>query len=232
MAFADFMTAMMALFLVLWISAQQKEILIATSKYFQNPFTSPMPSSSGVMDQKNETIRSESGRPTQLFTPEMYAQLAREFLKMLQAPDKKGSSQPIEIKVVSDGILITLFNRENQPLFDTGTARLTDWGNYVSQNLAWVVDRFHMRLRIAAYAPVGAKRLDGGAGDLWDLTSDQANVIRHELVHYGLDASKVDHISGFGDTNPKVGLAPEAIDNYRVEMVLSATSDTPTFNQK
>ena len=41
-AFADFMTAMMALFLVLWISAQDQKILIATSKYFRSPFSSPM----------------------------------------------------------------------------------------------------------------------------------------------------------------------------------------------
>ncbi|MFP5340101.1 MAG: flagellar motor protein MotB, partial [Gammaproteobacteria bacterium] len=39
-AYADFVTAMMALFMVLWISAQDKEILIATSRYFQNPFNS------------------------------------------------------------------------------------------------------------------------------------------------------------------------------------------------
>src|SRR3984893_14858648 len=49
-AYADFVTAMMALFMVLWISAQDKEILIATSKYFQSPFKSPTDRSSGVLE--------------------------------------------------------------------------------------------------------------------------------------------------------------------------------------
>src|SRR3954468_6547462 len=48
-AYADFVTAMMALFMVLWICAQDKKILIATSRYFQNPFNSPMTATSGIM---------------------------------------------------------------------------------------------------------------------------------------------------------------------------------------
>ena len=225
-AYADFVTAMMALFMVLWISSQQKEILIATSKYFQNPFTSPMPASSGVMDGKRDTVKAESGKPSTLFTPEMYAQLAKEFLKLLEAPEKKGPGHPIEIKVVPDGILITLFNHSNQPIFEPGSVKLTEWGNYVSQNLAWIIDRFHMNLRIDAHAPKDAKPLDG-EGDLWDLTADQANVMRRELVHYGLDASKVDRVSGFGDTHPMENHPAEDPENYRLEMTLMATANTP-----
>src|ERR1700709_730392 len=48
-AYADFVTAMMALFMVLWISAQDEKILISTSRYFQTPFNSPMKESSGIL---------------------------------------------------------------------------------------------------------------------------------------------------------------------------------------
>src|SRR5213592_4083857 len=59
-AYADFVTAMMALFMVLWISSQDEKILIATSKYFQNPFTSPLNASSGVMPfNSNKSTQSE-----------------------------------------------------------------------------------------------------------------------------------------------------------------------------
>ena len=59
-AYADFVTAMMALFMVLWISAQDKEILIATSQYFQNPFRSPMDATSGVLPfNNNKTAKAE-----------------------------------------------------------------------------------------------------------------------------------------------------------------------------
>src|SRR5574343_609331 len=59
-AYADFVTAMMALFMVLWLSAQDKKILIATSRYFQNPFNSPLEEKSGVMPFNKDTTSSSS----------------------------------------------------------------------------------------------------------------------------------------------------------------------------
>src|ERR1041385_5498507 len=61
-AYADFVTAMMALFMVLWISAQDEKILIATSKYFQNPFHSAMSANSGVMPFNTNKSASTSGK--------------------------------------------------------------------------------------------------------------------------------------------------------------------------
>src|SRR5271165_439763 len=59
-AYADFVTAMMALFMVLWISAQDKKILLATSRYFQQPFHSPFEDHSGMMPF-NKELRDGSG---------------------------------------------------------------------------------------------------------------------------------------------------------------------------
>jgi chemotaxis protein MotB len=225
-AYADFVTAMMALFMVLWISAQQKEILLATSKYFQNPFTSPMPASSGVMEGKKEvTTKDENAVLTRIFTPEMYKELAEEFLKLLDV-QKNDPNKPIEIKVTAEGIQITLYNREKQPIFKPDSTALTEWGEYVAQNLAWVIDRFKMRVRIDAHTPKGVYVGDEGR-DAWDLTAEQANTIRKRIVHYGLELSKIDRVTGFGDTAPIPGEPPADPANYRVEMSLSATEDTP-----
>lgn len=229
MAYADFVTAMMALFMVLWISAQQKEILLATSKYFQNPFTSPMAASSGVMDGKKEKINSDPNEmPSRTFTPEMYAQLAKEFLKLLDVTDSK--KKPIEVKVASDGITITIYNRPKQAIFEPESTKLTEWGEYVSQNLAWIIDRFHMRVKIDAHAPKGI--LLKAPQDAWDLTADQSNALRKRLVYYGLEQTKLDRVAGFGATKPLPNMLETDEDNYRVEMSLSATGDTPLPSMK
>ena len=65
-AYADFVTAMMALFMVLWICSQDKEILIATSRYFQSPFKSPLDAKSGLLQfdsnkPANSTGSSDAG---------------------------------------------------------------------------------------------------------------------------------------------------------------------------
>ena len=61
-AYADFVTAMMALFMVLWISSQNQKILISTAQYFQNPFRSPMDASSGVMPFNSNKSTTSSGQ--------------------------------------------------------------------------------------------------------------------------------------------------------------------------
>jgi len=60
-AYADFVTAMMALFMVLWISAQDKKILIATSRYFQNPFKAELQGTTGVLPYDTNKIAKDQG---------------------------------------------------------------------------------------------------------------------------------------------------------------------------
>jgi len=231
-AYADLATALMALFMVLWISAQQKEILIATSKYFQNPFSSPMPSSSGVMDGKRERVDSDQNASvTRIFTAEAYLAMAKEFLRMLDLNDPAKKEKPIEIKAVGDGILITVFNRDKQTIFKPGTTEMTPWGEYAAQNLSWIIDRFHLKVRVDAHTPTGALPLDENI-DSWDLTSEQANVFRKKLIHYGLDTGRFDRISGMADSRPQEGSAGTDTSNYRIELTLTATPQTPNSLRK
>src|SRR5687768_13181880 len=119
-AFADFMTALMALFLVLWISAQDKKILIATSKYFQNPFSSPMDDHSGIMPNNKQSDSSSSstsaeesgtGQPSnkdKQIELSFLNSVAADFYRLLHL-DQELDQKPIDIQVTSDGLRITLF---------------------------------------------------------------------------------------------------------------------------
>jgi len=227
-AYADFVTAMMALFMVLWICAQEDEILVATTEYFRSPFTSPMPASSGVMNGRQESFNYDDNDATShAFTPDMYKMLAKEFLKLLDIdPSESEENRPVDVKVSKDGIVISVFNHNNQPVFKGASEEFTRWGEFVAQNLAWVIDRFHMGVRIDGHVPVNAVD-ENSQYNSWTLSTGQAERFRKGLVHYGLDAAKISRISGFGDVEPIAGLDPESSHNYRVELILTATSDTP-----
>src|SRR5215207_6919902 len=84
-AYADFVTAMMALFMVLWISAQDKEILIATSEYFQNPFKSPMDASSGVMPFNSNKLSQNKGNGSGAEGQDRNKQVQTTFLNSVAA---------------------------------------------------------------------------------------------------------------------------------------------------
>ncbi|MES2695893.1 MAG: flagellar motor protein MotB [Verrucomicrobiota bacterium] len=148
-AYADFVTAMMALFMVLWISAQDKEILIATSQYFQNPFRSPMDATSGVMpfNSNKTTTSSGAGQGTEK-EQDRNKQIQMTFLNSVAADfyrllhlDQNLEGKPIDVQVTTDGLRVTLFDRAKTPLFVKDSTELTEWGSFVLQNLAWTIDR-------------------------------------------------------------------------------------------
>ena len=220
-AYADFVTAMMALFMVLWISAQEDEILIATSQYFQNPFNSPLDQSAGVMNSDSDGTGNRKGAEsssTNMIDMAFLHSLAREFYRMLNL-DEADHENPIEVQVTNDGLRIRVFDRSEHPLFVEGRADLTAWGTFVMQNLAWMMDRHDLGIRIDAHTAPGYhyERPDYGA---WELTLDRANETRRNLVHYALDEGKVERVTGFADTQPLADYPADSESNHRIEISL------------
>src|SRR5688500_1939587 len=123
-AYADFVTAMMALFMVLWISAQDKEILIATSQYFQNPFLSPIDATSGVLPFNDIKASNSSGSEqgwekaqdrTRQIQMTFLNTVAADFYRLLHL-DENLEGKPIDIQVTTDGLRVALFDRAKRPI--------------------------------------------------------------------------------------------------------------------
>src|SRR4051794_9178992 len=88
-AYADFVTAMMALFMVLWISAQDKQILLATSQYFKQPFNALTKNSIGVMKEENggSSGKNKSKERAAAANLSFLTALAKELNRMLNVGD-------------------------------------------------------------------------------------------------------------------------------------------------
>lgn len=227
-AYADFVTAMMALFMVLWISAQDNKILIATSQYFQNPFHSPMDATSGILPyNNNKTTHSEgkeagdekeqsSNKEIQL---SFLNSVAAEFYRLLHV-DNDLEDKPIDIQVTSDGLRINLFDRAKRPLFQNESTKFTEWGEFVMQNLAWMVDRHHFHITIDGHTrrpAVPQKNDDRG----WELSAARANASRHLLVYYAVDPSLIERVTGYADTKPLPNVPADSDSNQRVTLSLT-----------
>jgi chemotaxis protein MotB len=223
-AFADFMTAMMALFLVLWISSQDQEILIATSQYFQSPFKSPLENTSGVLPfESNATPRGNDGgspekNPVPIDVNALKA-LSREFYRLLNVSDNTPDNA-IKVEITSDGLRVTIFDRNSQPLFKRDTAEFTEWGKMTMQNLAWLIDHDQFRVVIEGHTRAGILSTRKDYSD-WDLSTDQVQAVRRSLVYYAVDQSRFDRLSGFGSTQPLPNIPPTDDSNQRIVMSLS-----------
>lgn len=220
-AYADFVTAMMALFMVLWISAQDEEILIATSRYFQQPFNAPMDASSGVLSMDGSSSATDSineDDPSSITDLSLLNKLAQDFYKMLNLEDAP-QDLPIDVQVTNDGLRITMFNRSDHAIFEAGGAEFTEWGRFVVQNLAWLIARHGFKIRIDGFAAAGfaSPRENYTA---WELTSDRANAMRRALQYYAVPADRFERVTGFGDTVPLADVPPDSSENERVEISL------------
>jgi chemotaxis protein MotB len=234
-AFADFMTAMMALFLVLWISSQEKKILIATARYFQNPFKAALTNSSGVLPFDSNKIAKDSGQEdgsgkdassSRQIDLMFLNSLAKDFYRLLHL-DENLDNKPIEFQVTSDGMHVTLFDHPRKPLFRENTAEFTEWGQFLMQNLAWMIERHQFRVVIEGHtcAGIAFAKPDYGA---WELSVDRANAARRSLTYYAVSPAQIERVAGYADTHPIAGLAPEAESNQRVNLSLSISKHPPS----
>ena len=229
MAYADFVTAMMALFMVLWISAQDKEILIATSSYFQNPFRSPMDATSGVLPFKNSKPSTSQGKDQgqgsdadrdKHIQMTFLNSVAADFYRMLHL-DANLENKPIEIQVTSDGLRVTLFDRSKQPFFVRNSTELTEWGTFVLQNMAWTIERHNFKVTIDGH--VNGPVNDKPNYTSWELSADRANTARRTLVHYAVDPAQIERVTGYDDTRPAVGdRSSEVSDRVTLNLTLTA----------
>jgi len=222
-AYADFVTAMMALFMVLWISAQDKQILIATSNYFKQPFNALTKSSVGIMKTENggSSGNDKSKQTATAANLSFLTALAKELNHMLNVSDLS-KEKPVDMEVTSDGLKVTLYDRQSQPIFEKDSAKPTEWGLFVLQNLAWITERNNLRVTIdghtaSSYVP---NRKDYGP---WELSADRANASRRLMEFYAVDPKKVERVTGYADTRPLPDLPRDSESNQRITISLSLT---------
>lgn len=220
-AYADFVTAMMALFMVLWICAQDKKILLATSKYFKQPFNALTDRSVGVMQGKDGGSKGhDQTRDTATAANLAFLNaLASELNRMINVKDVL-EEKAVDMQVTSDGLKITLHDRSKHAIFKSGTADITEWGAFVLQDLAWLIDHNDLKVYIDGHTAAGQTARDGNYGP-WELTADRANAARRLLVKYAVNPKKIERVTGFADTKPLPGTPAESEANERITISLS-----------
>ena len=241
-AYADFVTAMMALFMVLWISSQDKKILLATSQYFRSPFNSPMTDHSGIMPfnkdsndssapkSSDDTTAGKKGQNDKQVELNFLNSVAADFYRLLRL-DENTDQKPIDIQVTSDGLRLTLFDRAKHPLFSGDTIEFSPWGRFILQNLAWAIERHKFRVTIDGHTrqmPPSARE-DYSA---WELSADRANAARRALVHFAVAPEQIERVTGYADTRPVEGEPPTSESNQRITLSLSLSPKSKDASRK
>lgn len=220
-AYADFITAMMALFLCLWLTAQDQKIKEAVERAFRNPFSSVTKESTGIIPSKDPSSNhAQKGRFTSISAVEMEVMrhLSEDLAKLLRTQDENQAN--VQIDLTPDGLCVNIFDRSQKPTFHPHTAEFTEYGAWVFSTLAWEISRYKtFRIELEGHTEASAETGREASGK-WELSTERANAARRKLVQSGVVAGQIRKVSGYADTMPMPGMPPSAEVNRRVTVQL------------
>ena len=226
-AYADFVTAMMALFLLLWLTAQDKKIKQAVERAFRNPFSAVNKESTGIIPSKDTSAQNKAKGNYESVTAiemQMLRKVTEDIAKMLQQSEELEHS--VQIELTPDGVRINIFDRSQRPIFAPGTDKFTDYGSWVFSTLAWEIARYHtFHIELEGHTETQPPA-DPETVNKWDLSTERANAARAKLIASGVAPGQVFKVSGFADTQPLAGFAPSNEINRRVTVLLKVENSS------
>jgi chemotaxis protein MotB len=224
-AYADFVTAMMALFIVLWLMNTSKQIQEAIGGYFKDP--------SGTSKMVG-TDQNGSGENFSLSKKDM-EKLKEQLQKSIRSmPDFDKLKDHIEITITAEGLRIELLESATGTFFDRGSSDLNKDGKDLLALLAAELGKLPNKLSIEGHTDSKPYASKGPYGN-WELSTDRANAARRWMQKTGIQQNQVAQVRGFADQmlrNPANPLDPSnrrisVIVHYLVKnLPLSASSET------
>lgn len=241
-AYADFMTAMMAFFLVLWLlSSASPKALVGVAEYFRTPLKvaiaggdkSSMSKSvvpGGGKDplaKDGEVMRAQTNDPS--FEQRRREQVESERLRALKNrleqtiesnPVLRAFRPQLLLDITSEGLRIQILDTQNRPMFRTGSAAVEPYMRTLLREIGPVLNEMPNKVSLSGHTDSQTYMAGERAYSNWELSADRANASRQELIAGGMNEGKVLRVLGLADTMPldrNDGMAPI---NRRISIVV------------
>jgi len=213
-AYADFVTAMMALFIVLWLMSAEKEVREEISSFFNNP------SGPGKL---TGTAAAGAGHAIEIPKDDMNKLREKLEQALLTMPKFRNIRDHVEITVTSDGLRIELLETEAGMFFESGRAQPTETGSDLLARLAGELGQLPNTLMIEGHTD-SKPFSNGGAYSNWELSVDRANAARRLMESKGIRPEQVAQVRGYADRQLRNPQTPESASNRRVSVIVQYMS--------
>jgi chemotaxis protein MotB len=209
-AYADFVTAMMALFIVLWLLNTSKKIQEAVGGYFKDPTGSSKKVGSNMVGAGENFVLTRDNMP------KLKEQLQQA---MQQMNDFEKLKSHIEMTVTTEGLRIELSESAAGTFFDSGSAKLNANGKELLDTLAQELGKLPNKLSIEGHTDSTPYAPTATYGN-WELSSDRANAARRIMQADGIGPDQVMQVRGFADQRLRKPEAPLDPANRRISVIV------------
>ncbi len=216
-AYADFVTAMMALFIVLWLMSADKEVQQAVSAYFNNP--------SGPGKQTG-TAAAGLGNALELPKDDMKSLQEKIQQALMTVPNFRNIRDHVEITITSDGLRIELLETDAGMFFESGRPVPTANGSDLLIRLAEELGKLPNGILLEGHTD--AKPFNGGGEYTnWELSADRANSARKLMQSHGLRPDQVQQVRGYAERALRRPEDPLSSSNRRISVIVQYLAGTP-----
>ncbi|MGP0096234.1 MAG: flagellar motor protein MotB [Terriglobales bacterium] len=219
-AYADFVTAMMALFIVLWLMNSSKPIQVAISGYFKDPSGTGKETGSRLPAAGEKSGSGMEVTAEKLPPKEDMAKLKEQLQKSIQGINElEKLTKFIEMTVTPEGLRIELLEAEGGTFFESGSSALNESGQAMLALLATELGKVPNHLSIEGHTD--AKPFTGkGSYSNWELSADRANSARRLMQQSGLRPDQVSQVRGFADQRLRNLKNPLDPSNRRISIIV------------
>jgi len=219
-AYADFVTAMMSLFIVLWLMNSSKKVQEAVGGYFRDP--------SGTSDKVGTNHQGTADNF--VVTKDNMAQLKTQLQQAMgQLPDIDALKKHVEMTITPDGLRIELLEAKESEFFDSGNSQVTSGGQEILVLLAQELGKIPNRIAIEGHTDAKPYAPGSSYGN-WELSVERANSARRLMQQHGIRADQVMQIKGFADQRLRKPDAPMDPSNRRVSLIVEYLQKSDDFS--
>lgn len=217
MAYADFVTAMMALFIVLWLLNSSKQIQEAVGGYFKDPTGTSRKVGSDMAGAGENFILTKDN------IQDLKEQLQRA---IREVPNFEQLKNHIEMTVTNEGLRIELMEADNGTFFDSGNPKPNGDGQDILIALAEDLGKLPNKVYIEGHTDSKAYAENSNYTN-WELSVDRANAARKIMQQHGLREDQVTQIRGFADQDLRKPDDPLDSSNRRISLIIQYRIKSP-----
>ncbi len=236
-AYADFVTAMMAFFLLLWlitmVSPEKRARVALYFKYFslfEKGGVSFMEKTSAIFNEPGESP-DKAFAPNYGNNPSLSPEALREAIKNAIETLLEDVKDQILVSIVSEGVKIEIFDRDGSSMFQLGSAELTDRAKNIlrvlAENIKEVTNPLYIEGHTDSYSYSSRSNYSN-----WELSADRANTARRYLESLGIAPQRIIKVIGYADKDPLIKKNPRDPRNRRISIVVlfSRQKSSPPTN--
>ena len=247
-AYADFVTAMMAFFLLMWLlGSTAKGDLNGIAEYFKTPLKVAMQGGSGSGDSSSvikgggTDISRKAGQvkkgETQAEKKSYNLKAAQAELERIEAANLKQLKKRMEmaidanptlkqfkrqllIDITSEGLRIQIVDEQNRPMFNMASAELQPYTKIILHDIGKMLNDVPNRISLSGHTDATPYANGGRGYSNWELSADRANASRRELIAGGMDEAKMLRVVGLASSVPFGQAAPHDPVNRRISIIV------------